>query len=164
VRFAARVRQGLSIGAASGPLTATLSELEPNGNRHRAALVSTVSSLGGLGAGPLLSGSITSKVEGAWACLRRRVRHVPSITRLGDVRYVTYATRDYIENTGDTPLRFLPSIFCDLLGRIAIPSQWPFNIRFPERRSWVRQACERLRAEASRRYRKSGGCGAAAFP
>lgn len=54
--FIARVFQGLALGAASGALTAALTELEPRGNRHRAALVSTVASVGGLGAGPLVAG------------------------------------------------------------------------------------------------------------
>lgn len=54
--FAARVLQGLAVGAASGPLTAALTELEPTGDRRKAALVSTVASVGGLGLGPVLAG------------------------------------------------------------------------------------------------------------
>ncbi len=54
--FLARIMQGVAIGAASGALTASLSELEPTGNRRRAALVTTAVSLGGLGAGPLIAG------------------------------------------------------------------------------------------------------------
>ncbi|MEU7261127.1 MFS transporter [Streptomyces rimosus] len=54
--FAARMLQGLAIGAASGSLTAALTELEPSGNRRKAALVSTVASVGGLGLGPVLAG------------------------------------------------------------------------------------------------------------
>ncbi|MCX5345978.1 MFS transporter [Streptomyces atratus] len=54
--FAARILQGLALGAASGPLTAALAELEPAGNRRKAALVSTVASVGGLGLGPMLAG------------------------------------------------------------------------------------------------------------
>ncbi|MEV4758696.1 MFS transporter [Micromonospora sp. NPDC049559] len=54
--FVARILQGLALGAASGPLTAALTELEPTGNRRRAALVSTVTSVGGLGLGPVLGG------------------------------------------------------------------------------------------------------------
>ncbi|MEV6122736.1 MFS transporter [Streptomyces sp. NPDC052077] len=54
--FAARLLQGLAVGAASGALTAALSELEPRGDRRRAALVTTVASVGGLGAGPLITG------------------------------------------------------------------------------------------------------------
>ncbi|MFF4414573.1 MFS transporter [Streptosporangium sp. NPDC001559] len=54
--FAARALQGLALGVASGPLTATLTELEPDGDRRRAALVSTVATVGGLGLGPVLAG------------------------------------------------------------------------------------------------------------
>ncbi|WP_326693205.1 MULTISPECIES: MFS transporter [unclassified Streptomyces] len=56
--FAARILQGLSVGAASGALTAALSELEPTGSRRKAALVTTVASVGGLGLGPVLGGLI----------------------------------------------------------------------------------------------------------
>ncbi|MEU7486910.1 MFS transporter [Streptomyces sp. NPDC042319] len=54
--FAARILQGLALGAASGALTASLAELEPAGNRRKAALVATVASVGGLGLGPVLAG------------------------------------------------------------------------------------------------------------
>lgn len=54
--FAARILQGLAVGAASGALTAALSELEPSGNHRKAALVTTVASVGGLGLGPVLAG------------------------------------------------------------------------------------------------------------
>ncbi|WP_323748183.1 MFS transporter [Catenulispora rubra] len=54
--FAGRILQGAAIGAATGPLTATLTELEPNGDRRKAALVSTVATASGLGFGPLLAG------------------------------------------------------------------------------------------------------------
>ena len=54
--FAGRVLQGLAVGAASAPLTAALTELEPGHDRRKAALVSTVASVGGLGGGPLLGG------------------------------------------------------------------------------------------------------------
>lgn len=56
--FAARILQGLAVGAASGALTAALSELEPTGNRRKAAMVTTVASVGGLGLGPVLAGLI----------------------------------------------------------------------------------------------------------
>jgi MFS family permease len=38
--FAGRVLQGLALGAAVGPMTAVLTELEPSGNRRKATLVS----------------------------------------------------------------------------------------------------------------------------
>ena len=56
--FAARILQGAAIGAASGPLTAALTDLEPTGNRRKAALVSTVASVGGLGLGPVVAGAL----------------------------------------------------------------------------------------------------------
>jgi MFS family permease len=56
--YVARGLQGVALGAASGALTAALSTLEPQGRRHRAALVSTAASMGGLGLGPLLAGLI----------------------------------------------------------------------------------------------------------
>ena len=54
--LAARVVQGLALGAAAGPLTAALVEVEPAGNRRRAAVVAAVASVGGVGVGPLLAG------------------------------------------------------------------------------------------------------------
>jgi predicted MFS family arabinose efflux permease len=54
--FAGRMIQGLAVGAASGALTAALVELEPHGNRARAAMVAAAALFTGIGAGPLLSG------------------------------------------------------------------------------------------------------------
>ncbi len=54
--FVGRVVQGIAIGAASGALTAALTETEPRGDHRRAALVATAASVGGLGVGPLLAG------------------------------------------------------------------------------------------------------------
>ncbi|GAA2812517.1 MFS transporter [Saccharopolyspora taberi] len=56
--FVARILQGMALGAASGALTSALTELEPSGNGRKAALVSTVASVGGLGLGPLLGGAL----------------------------------------------------------------------------------------------------------
>lgn len=65
--FAARILQGLAVGAASGPLTAALTELEPAGNRYKAALVSTVASVGGLGLGPVLAGLLAQYAPAPYA-------------------------------------------------------------------------------------------------
>ncbi len=54
----ARILQGLAVGIAAGTLTAALSELEPHGNKRRAMLISTLASLGGLAAGPLVAGML----------------------------------------------------------------------------------------------------------
>ncbi|WP_308466877.1 MFS transporter [Rathayibacter soli] len=54
--FGARILQGVALGAASGALIAALVDLEPTGDRRKAALISTVGTVCGLGAGPLLAG------------------------------------------------------------------------------------------------------------
>jgi MFS family permease len=54
--FAARIIQGLALGTASGAVTAAMAELEPAGDRRRAAMVAAVAAVAGVGAGPLLGG------------------------------------------------------------------------------------------------------------
>lgn len=54
--FAGRVLNGLGVGLGAGALTAWIAELEPSHDRRRAALVASVGNLGGLAAGPLMSG------------------------------------------------------------------------------------------------------------
>jgi MFS family permease len=56
--FAARAVQGLSVGAITGAATAGLVELEPSGDRHRAALLSVLAQAGGCAAGPLTAGAL----------------------------------------------------------------------------------------------------------
>jgi MFS family permease len=56
--FAARGVQGLSVGAITGAATAGLVELEPKGDRDRAALLSVLAQTGGCAAGPLLAGAL----------------------------------------------------------------------------------------------------------
>jgi MFS family permease len=52
----ARVISGLSVGLCTGTAAAALSELEPQADNRRAALVSTASNMGGLGLGSLVAG------------------------------------------------------------------------------------------------------------
>jgi MFS family permease len=54
--FAARAVQGLSVGAITGAATAGLVELEPDGDRRRAALLSVLAQAGGCAVGPLTAG------------------------------------------------------------------------------------------------------------
>jgi MFS family permease len=56
--FAARAVQGLSVGAITGAATAGLVELEPNGDRQRAALLSVLAQAGGCAVGPLSAGAL----------------------------------------------------------------------------------------------------------
>src|SRR6185503_15905065 len=54
--YLARVLQGLAVGAAIGPATAALTDLQPRGDRDRAALVVTLATTSGVAIGPLLAG------------------------------------------------------------------------------------------------------------
>jgi MFS family permease len=54
--FGARALQGLAVGMVSGAATAGLVELEPSGDRRRAALLAGLAQAGGSAGGPLLAG------------------------------------------------------------------------------------------------------------
>ena len=54
--FAARAVQGLAVGTISGAATAALVEIDPDGNRRRAALFAGLAQAGGSATGPLLAG------------------------------------------------------------------------------------------------------------
>jgi MFS family permease len=56
--YAARLVQGLALGAASGPVTALIVEREPNADRDRAAMVAALAAVAGVGSGPLLGGLV----------------------------------------------------------------------------------------------------------
>jgi MFS family permease len=54
--FAARALQGLAVGTISGAATAALVEVDPSGDRRRAALLAGLAQAGGSAIGPLLAG------------------------------------------------------------------------------------------------------------
>lgn len=56
--FAARALQGLSVGMISGAATAALVELDPHGERRRAAMFAGLAQAGGSAAGPLVAGAL----------------------------------------------------------------------------------------------------------
>lgn len=56
VLVAARLASGLAAGLVTSAATATLTELEPHGDVHRASLVSSAASIFGLGLGPVFAG------------------------------------------------------------------------------------------------------------
>jgi oxalate decarboxylase len=62
--------------------------------------------------------NFTSKGKGAWVCFGSQGTARTFDYRAGDVGYVPFAMGHYIENTGNTPLRFLEmfrsSYFADL--------------------------------------------------
>lgn len=62
--FLARAAQGLGLGAAQGTASAALTDLDPDGNRARAAMIGSVCVVGGIAAGPLLGGVLAQYVPG----------------------------------------------------------------------------------------------------
>jgi MFS family permease len=54
--YAARALQGLAVGMISGAATAALVELDPEGNRRRAALLAGLAQAGGSALGPIVAG------------------------------------------------------------------------------------------------------------
>jgi len=62
--LAARILQGLGVGAALGTAVATLTELEPTGDHRRAARVGATAAVVGLATGPLVSGAFAE--YGPW--------------------------------------------------------------------------------------------------
>ena len=62
--YVARGLQGLAVGAATGTATAALTDLQPHGDRDRAALVVTLTTTGGVAVGPLLAGVLV-EADGA---------------------------------------------------------------------------------------------------
>jgi MFS family permease len=56
--YAARALQGLAVGMISGAATAALVELDPRGDRRRAAMFAGLAQAGGSAAGPLVCGAL----------------------------------------------------------------------------------------------------------
>jgi MFS family permease len=75
--FAARALQGISVGAASGALTAALVETEPSGDRARASVLASAMITGGGGIGPILAGFL-----GEYAPWPLRLTYLAELTLL----------------------------------------------------------------------------------
>jgi MFS family permease len=63
--YVARGLQGLAVGAATGSAIGALTDLQPQGDRHRAALVVTLTTTGGGAVGPLFAGVLVEFAGGA---------------------------------------------------------------------------------------------------
>jgi len=72
--LAARVLQGLGVGATLGTAVATLTELEPQGDHRRAARVGATAAVAGLATGPLASGAFAE--YGPWPTVLVFVVHL----------------------------------------------------------------------------------------
>ena len=79
--FAARAVQGLSVGMVTGAATAGLVELEPHGDRGRAALYAVIVQGAGSSAGPLLAGALAQ-----WAPAPRVLCYLVALVLAGDGR------------------------------------------------------------------------------
>jgi MFS family permease len=72
--FAARALQGIAVGTISSAATAALVEVDPSGNRRRAALLAGLAQAGGSATGPLLAG-----VFAQWAPEPRRLCYLAGL-------------------------------------------------------------------------------------
>jgi MFS family permease len=68
--FAGRVAQGVALGATAGTAAAALVELQPAGDRGKAALATVLAQSGGSAAGPLVAGLLAE-----WAPARRQLSY-----------------------------------------------------------------------------------------
>jgi len=76
--FAARVVQGLSVGAATPALTAALAATAPPGRQGRGSLLASTMTTGGSGLGPLLAGALAAS-----APLPLRLPYLAEVALLG---------------------------------------------------------------------------------
>lgn len=93
--FGARTLQGLAVGMISGAATAALVELDPAGDRRRAAMFAGLAQAGGSAAGPLLAGVL---VEWAPQPLRLTFYVALALTVLAAAATLTLA-----DDPGRTP-------------------------------------------------------------
>jgi MFS family permease len=112
--FAARAVQGLAVGAASGAATAALVELEPAGDRPRAALVSTLAQAGGSAAGPLVGGVLAE-----WAPAPRTTSFLVGLAVTGAVLAGVLAAPGFRGAAGGPWRMQRPSVPADIRARFA---------------------------------------------
>jgi MFS family permease len=93
--YAARALQGLAVGMISGAATAALVELDPRGDRRRAAMFAGLAQAGGSAAGPLLAGVLA---EWAPAPL-----HLVFLVTLGLTAAAAAAVLTLSEGRAETP-------------------------------------------------------------
>ncbi|WP_225729989.1 MULTISPECIES: MFS transporter [unclassified Nocardia] len=95
--FAARILQGIAVGAASGPLSAALVEFEPTGDHRKAALVSTAVSISGISVGPVLGGALAQYAPAPYV--------LPFVVEVGLLLPATVAVLTLPAATHTTPWR-----------------------------------------------------------
>jgi MFS family permease len=112
--FAARAVQGLAVGAASGAATAALVELEPTGDRARAALISTLAQAGGSAAGPLVGGTLAE-----WAPAPRTTAFVVGLAVTGATLAALLALPRMPDGTGAPWRMQRPGVPAEIRARFA---------------------------------------------
>ena len=93
--YAARALQGLAVGMISGAATAALVELDPRGDRRRAAMFAGLAQAGGSAAGPLLAGVLAE-----WA---PKPLHLVFLVTLGLTAAAATAVLTLSEGRAETP-------------------------------------------------------------
>ena len=89
----ARLLNGLAIGAAAGAGTAWIAELEPEHDRSRATLIIVVSTMVGVGSGPLISGLLAD-----FAPLPLRLPFLVNLALLAGVAVLAWSGAETVEN------------------------------------------------------------------
>jgi MFS family permease len=87
--FSARAVQGLAVGMISGAATAALVELDPDGDRRRAALLAGLAQAGGSALGPLLAGVLAE-----WAPYPRQLCFLVTLAATLVAAGVVFAVRE----------------------------------------------------------------------
>ena len=110
--FPARILNGFAAGLGAGALTAWIAELEPHGDRVRAAVVASAANLGGLAFGALLAGTLAQ-----FAPWPLRLPYVVFVLLL----FVLFLALRTVKETVRRPVRTMAGL--DLRPRIGVPRE-----------------------------------------
>ena len=108
--FPARILNGFAAGLGAGALTAWIAELEPHGNRGRAAIVASAANLGGLAFGAVLAGALAQ-----FAPWPLRLPYIAFLVLL----LAMFAALGLVKETVQQPVRSMAEL--ELRPRIGVP-------------------------------------------
>jgi MFS family permease len=110
--FPARILNGFAAGLGAGALTAWIAELEPRGDRVRAAVVASAANLGGLALGAMLAGALAQ-----FAPWPLRLPYIAFLVLLVGM----FAALRWVKETVSQPLRSMTEL--ELRPRIGVPRE-----------------------------------------
>jgi len=110
--FPARILNGFAAGLGAGALTAWIAELEPHGNRGRAAIVASAANLGGLAFGAVLAGALAQ-----FAPWPLRLPYIAFLVLL----LAMFAALGLVKETVQQPVRSMAEL--ELRPRIGVPRE-----------------------------------------